>query len=228
MQQLYDQIHNLIQDVSSVGVLKMDSSNILQLVDTGYKDFARKVAFFDNAPSNVRITYATKCGSLYDHFRAIAKCDNIEIGKEYEFLVNVTLLDYPDDGRQMEAIKIEEASISSESLALVVNVEDECPCMRQEAGEIDSPACNFNGEMRCGMCHCNGGWSGKTCECDLLNYGSSRELEHQCRVPVVDVRRSGNDTKLGPICADHGECVCGQCYCNVGFSGKYCDCYECP
>lgn len=208
----------------------MDSSNILQLVDSGYKDFARKVQFYDNAPSHLKITYATKCGTLFNDFRKLSKCDNIEIGKEYEFLVNVTLVDYPENGHNTETVKIEEASISSEYLELAINIEDECPCMQSELGEIESPACNYHGEMRCGMCHCDIGWSGKTCECDLMNYGSSRELEHQCLVPMVSDsdNSGGNETRLGPICADHGECVCGQCYCNVGFSGKYCDCIECP
>lgn len=64
--------------------------------------------------------------------------------------------------------------------------------------------------------------AGRACECDLHDYGSSKELEHQCRLPTSDT------DPMGPICADHGECVCGQCDCNYGFSGKYCHCLPCP
>lgn len=248
-----------MQEISSVGILKMDSSNILELVNNGYKEFARKVQFFDNAPSNFIITYETKCGNLYRYAKQQSRCDNIEIGNEYEFYVNITLKDYPEDTNiTSEQFKIEEASLSSEFLLVDIDYEDECPCLMDEIGDKNSLLCNRKGEMKCGMCFCNPGWynisfefiiilrvttfkniliknkffflyrAGTTCECDLLNLESSKQLDNLCRLQIADLREGVDALKLGSICSDRGECNCGKCNCNLGFSGKYCECTGCP
>lgn len=151
-----------MQEVSSVGILKMDSSNVQQLVANGFADFVRKVQFTDNAPSHLQVHYETTCGGLYDNLHDASKCDNVEIGNEYEFLVHVTLLDYPKEmainQTSGSSIKVEEASISSEFMQIEVDIEPECPCMSQEVGEVQSDKCNRHGELRCGMCQCESGW----------------------------------------------------------------------
>lgn len=93
----YNQINELMQDISSVGELKMDSSNILQLVENGYKEVVRRAQFSDNAPKFIRIDYKTNCGGKFDELMDLNKCDNVEIGKEYEFEVLVTMLNYPEE-----------------------------------------------------------------------------------------------------------------------------------
>ena len=157
MQQLYKQIQQLTQDISSVGILKMDSSNILQLVNSGYTDFVRKVQFTDNAPSHLRITYETKCGDMFDDRKETSKCSNVEIGKEYEFWVNVTLLDYPKM-LNSSFVKIEEGSISSESFEIQIDYEEECPCLKESTVDFNSTVCYEHGDFICGMCQCHSGW----------------------------------------------------------------------
>lgn len=95
----YDQIHNLLKEMSSVGVLKMDSSNIQQLIEKGYLDVVKKVQFFDNASKHFKVEYMTDCGGLYREKHVQNRCDNIEIGKSYDFYVNITLLEVPEDGK---------------------------------------------------------------------------------------------------------------------------------
>lgn len=174
---VYDQIHQLIPEMSSVGVLKMDSSNVLQLVRAGYTDFIRKIQFFDDAPSNLIVTYETRCGNQFYSLRQQSKCENVEIGKEYEFRINITLDDHPKtfgNGTNVlrQTVKIESA-ISAEYLQLDVEIQEECPCLiGSHEEEKNSVACNWHGSLKCGMCFCESGWSGKSCECDLLNFAS--------------------------------------------------------
>lgn len=56
----------------------------------------------------------------------------------------------------------------------------------------------------------------------MLKYDSHKELLYQCRVPMAS-----NET-LGAICSDNGECECGECKCNYGLYGTYCECPLCP
>lgn len=185
---VYDQIHQLIPEMSRIGILKMDSSNILQLVRDGYTDFIRKIQFFDGAPSNIMVTYETRCSNQYFSARQQAKCDNVEMGKVYEFTINITLIDYPkvrDDGMSIlqQSFKIE-SGISSEYLQFDIEIQEECPCLvSQHEDEENSVACNWRGSLRCGMCFCENGWAGKACECDLQNIGNGDATvgSKQCR-----------------------------------------------
>jgi integrin beta 1 len=93
----YNRMNDVMDDISSVGQLAMDSSNILQLVEHGYQEFARKATFLDNSADYIKMTYRTTCGGKYEEFVETSKCDNIEQGKDYEFYIDVTLLDYPDN-----------------------------------------------------------------------------------------------------------------------------------
>uniref|UniRef100_A0A7G3AML4 Integrin beta n=1 Tax=Lutzomyia longipalpis TaxID=7200 RepID=A0A7G3AML4_LUTLO len=222
----YDQIHNLLHGMSSVGTLMMDSSNILELVGNGYKEFVKQVEFFDNAPPYIRVDYETTCGGYYKYPKAQRRCDNVETNKMYEFYINITLLDEPKDGRTKDTIRIEESHITDESLVLDIEIEDVCECLTEEIGEPNSPLCNMKGEMKCGMCICEAGWAGSQCDCELSNFDSYKALENNCRIPIVDSRT--NETSYGAICSDNGQCICGECYCNAGIDGKYCDCQACP
>lgn len=62
------------------------------------------------------------------------------------------------------------------------------------------------------------------CECNLQEYSSSKELDNQCREP----RTINNETQLAAPCSERGECLCGQCFCNSDYEGKYCECDSCP
>ncbi|GAB0094468.1 Integrin beta [Sergentomyia squamirostris] len=222
----YDQIHNLLYGMSSVGTLMMDSSNILELVKNGYQEFVKQVEFIDNAPPHIKIDYETDCGGFYPQRRLQQRCDNVEINKKYDFYVNITLLDMPEDGRSTDKILIEESHITDESLTLDIDIEEDCKCLKEEEGEPDSLLCNGLGEMKCGMCLCKNGWAGRQCECDLSDFNSYKDLEKNCRMPIVDPVT--NETTYGPTCSDGGTCICGECFCNAEVAGRYCECQACP
>lgn len=157
----YYQMHSLMEEITSVGQLAVDSSNILQLVESGYREAVRRAQFEDNAPPYIQLNYRTTCGGKFSVLEDSNKCDNIEIGSQYDFDVGVTLLSYPEDGTKSVKIRIEEANIDSE--AMEIEVEIDYPCTGCEAlpGEPKSELCNSNGEWKCGSCYCDKGFVGK-------------------------------------------------------------------
>ncbi|KAL1375620.1 hypothetical protein pipiens_004614 [Culex pipiens pipiens] len=220
LQDYYRSLNDLMSEFTSVGALQDDSSNILQLVNTGYRDFVRKVEFTDDSPSYLEISYKTDCGGMYTKPQLTSKCDNIEIGKEYEFFVEVRLINYPPESVSNLTVKIEETLISNEGVELEIDLRQACQCELQNEPVAGSDLCTGNGDYSCGMCTCKHGWIGKTCDCNLQQFESSVDLLNQCR-------GESEFDELGPVCSDRGECFCGQCLCNPGFEGQHCECSEC-
>lgn len=95
--ELYDQLNNVMQEITSVGVLSENSSNIVDLVSKGFREFVRRVQFADNAPEYISVAYEMNCGGDIVHKSSdnIVRCEKIELGKEYVIKVKLTLLDYP-------------------------------------------------------------------------------------------------------------------------------------
>lgn len=94
---VYDQLHIVMQETTSVGVLAENSSNIIDLVRKGYQEFIRRVQFSDNAPDYISVSYEMNCGGemVYKSNDNIIRCEKIELGKEYDIKVKIQLLDYP-------------------------------------------------------------------------------------------------------------------------------------
>lgn len=157
----YYQMHSLMEEITSVGQLASDSSNILQLVENGYKNAVRRAQFEDNAPPYIKVDYSTTCGGKFSTLEDTNKCDNVEIGKQYDFDLTLTLLNYPENGEKTVKIRVEEASIDSEPLEIEVEIEYPCTSCATFPGESESELCSSEGEWKCGSCHCNKGFVGK-------------------------------------------------------------------
>lgn len=51
---------------------------------------------------------------------------------------------------------------------LLINIEPICNCACELETPADkSPTCNNKGYLKCGICECEGGYSGRNCECDM-------------------------------------------------------------
>lgn len=105
-----------------------------------------------------------------------------------------------------------------------IEIEKPCSCLDTTEGEPNSDVCSTNGEFKCGSCFCDDGWTGKTCQCNLQALSSDRELENLCSETKIV---NGESVQLS-TCSDRGDCLCGECFCDSGFTGKYCECAECP
>jgi integrin beta 1 len=156
----YDQMHEIMEEITSVGQLAEDSSNILQLVEHGFKQAVKRAQFQDDAPDYLRVEYRTRCGDKFETPQETNKCDNIEIGKEYDFDVSITLLRYPDDGAKNVKIKLEEANIAAEATEIDIEIDYPCTDCLALPSEPASALCQRNGEYSCGACNCYSGYVG--------------------------------------------------------------------
>lgn len=123
---------------------------------------------------------------------------------------------------QHQVIKIDEMSLSADKgLDLDITIQQRCKCTEHHIFK-ESELCNMQGDFSCGSCSCYEGYSGRSCKCNLKDHNSYTELENECRLPT-------NDTDIhSPICSDRGYCDCGECFCNKGYAGQYCECLQCP
>ncbi|KAJ2944557.1 hypothetical protein O0L34_g3906 [Tuta absoluta] len=94
---------------------------------------------------------------------------------------------------------------------VIVEVDVLCECECEKTGEKKSPKCGLNGTshgtFQCGVCKCEDGWYGKTCQCE----GESTEKD--------DLRKCTPSSAGAKPCSDRGNCICGKCDCWVGFNG---------
>ncbi|XP_035783330.1 integrin beta-nu-like isoform X1 [Anopheles albimanus] len=218
-QTYYKRLSELIPEFTSVGQLQDDSSNIIQLVKDGYREFVNRIMFTDDAPDYIQLKYFTDCGGMYETPQPLYRCSNIETGNEYKIDVEVRLLDYPKDPSITElTVRIEEKLISNEAIELQIQFRSNCPNHKMVASDL----CNYQGDFVCGLCQCYTGWIGKTCECNLQNSLNRKELLKQCVAPS-----SMDDLGDEVTCSDRGECLCGQCFCEAPFDGEYCECTSC-
>lgn len=66
------------------------------------------------------------------------------------------------------------------------------------------------------------------CQCNLQEYSSSKDLDNQCREPIKNGNETAETKLTTTVCSDRGECLCGECVCNIKYEGKYCECDLCP
>ncbi|EDW03625.1 GH10404 [Drosophila grimshawi] len=222
----YKELSALMQEISNVEILSADSSNILELIKKSYESFIKRTQFGDNSPDFIKMEYFTDCAGQFPNLRQRNYCNNVDLGKEIEFFVDVTLIDYPKNGVLNHKIRVEEASLN-EYMDIDVELQQPCPCV-EESDPMDEYRrfqCDNQGYLNCGMCVCDEGWTGTFCNCptDPANATTNEALLRTCRQPLNHVANTDSDL----VCSNHGECDCGSCNCDPGYTGTYCECLEC-
>ncbi|CAE1301376.1 ITGB1 [Acanthosepion pharaonis] len=138
----------------------------------------------------------------------------------------------------------------NEKLLIKLELICECPCEEQSKVVPKSPLCNGNGTLTCGLCICDPGYSGKTCECSTQDVTS--KLSENCRPDNQSAECSNNQmcqsnavnlkrTYSGAYCEcddfscpnfnkmlcggpTRGVCKCGKCICHPEYTGTNCNC----
>lgn len=115
----------------------------------------------------------------------------------------------------------------SDNLTVDVNLLCSCPCEHPgDPGFVTTaPECSGRGNMECGICRCDAGQIGDSCECSENSGESSGDQSKKCL-----------NKSTGEICSGAGECICGQCDCykradpDEIVSGTQCQCdnFSCP
>ncbi|KAJ8712386.1 hypothetical protein PYW07_005228 [Mythimna separata] len=213
----YDSLNQLLEDFTYVAKLESDSSNILKLVKTGYEDIVSVVDFHDDSDQGpVKIKYFTDCGVKDSPMKEETRCTGVEYGMTLNYEARVTLEACPEFRSFKQTIRIAESQLGQDALTLEVDIQCGCACSSQV--QERTPMCSINSHFVCGVCQCNKGWSGPSCDCAIGNENESAELMAQCREP--------NATR-SIACSGAGECMCGECECDYGFTGRYCQCKTC-
>ncbi|KAJ8726161.1 hypothetical protein PYW07_000859 [Mythimna separata] len=90
-----------------------------------------------------------------------------------------------------------------------------CACACSLIVETDSPVCNKNGNLSCGVCSCKPGWRGKNCE-----------LPESPKVPECDgsrgdINQCSLSSKTDEDCSFNGYCgPCETCICYTDREGS--------
>ncbi|XP_038607204.1 integrin beta-6 [Tachyglossus aculeatus] len=240
---LYQNYAKLIPG-ATVGQLRQDSGNILQLIIAAYKELRSEVeleVLGDTEGLNLSFTAICNNGTLVPHPK---KCSHIKVGDTASFNVTVSL---PTCEKRNRRIVIKPVGLRD---ALEIDIIPECSCNCREAVEVNSSKCsNGNGSFGCGVCACNPGYMGPHCECNenSVSTASCRDApDHEscsgrgdcycgqcvCHLstygriygPYCECDNFSCVRHKGLICGDNGDCDCGECRCKSGWTGEYCNC----
>ena len=101
---------------------------------------------------------------------------------------------------------------------LTINVKSLCQCPCETPGnqgfELNSPMCKNHGNLTCGICQCDEGYTGKQCECDESNLYGNGNLDD----PNANCKDETSDN-ADLICNGRGQCNCGVCICDIDSRG---------
>eukprot|EP00111_Clytia_hemisphaerica_P015431 TCONS_00045581-protein len=200
VQSVYKKIVDEWKDMNArIGVLKGDSSNIVELIRKTYSEIITTIRLSDNSPSDIKVFYKAdeSCPNVIEEG---AGCSNITAGDEYGFDVMVTATNCPKGVAQVPTQSFVINIPGLGKIDVDVNLQCECPCEAPGMGVQNSTLCNGTGTFQCGICYCGSGYHGEKCECD-----NEAEADDTLCIP-------NNTTDV--VCSGAGSCVCGECVCN--------------
>ncbi|XP_076870725.1 integrin beta-7 isoform X2 [Brachyhypopomus gauderio] len=203
----YQALSSLIPQ-SVVGVLKDDSSNVVQLINEAYRNLSSTLLLEqDQSPAGLHVSYLSDCkDGASRSWQHRGECSGIGVNKQVDFTVRLTASECL---KEPETFKIQMQGISE---VLKVTVETLCDC-QCGAAEEDSQYCKERGTLSCGVCSCNEGYQGQRCECESNITKTNSDILTSCR--------QSNSLQ---VCSGHGNCECGQCVCSRQFYGNFCEC----
>ncbi|KAJ8247068.1 hypothetical protein GJAV_G00258400 [Gymnothorax javanicus] len=244
VQHIYMKLKEVIPR-SEVGTLSEDSDNVVTLIKRAYERLSSKVTVtHEDLPKHITISYTSNCIDGAQPSSS-GTCDNVGIDQEVEF--NVTMMAEECFGTKTFHII---APGFREKIKVTVTTQCECDC---GSTGINHELCNSHGNITCGVCSCESGYSGQQCECQL---GSKDETEMKmacsrdngtecsglgdcvCGVCQCHTSEDGRtiygmhcecddrscEVYQNKICGGNGQCDCGTCKCNPGFEGSACQC----
>ncbi|XP_062948543.1 integrin beta-2-like [Cynocephalus volans] len=209
MVKTYEKLTEIIPK-SAIGQLSEDFSNVVQLMKNAYNKLSSSV-FLDHSalPDTLRVTYDSFCSNGVRHKgQPHGDCNGVQISIPITFQVKVIATECI----QEQSFVIRPLGFT-DTVTVRVLLQCECRCQDQESCSF----CRGKGSVECGVCRCDAGYTGKTCECQTHGR-SSQELEGSCR----------KDNSV--ICSGLGDCICRECVCHASdvpdklIFGKYCEC----
>ncbi|GBP40030.1 Integrin beta-nu [Eumeta japonica] len=218
VKQHYDNLHKVLDEFTYVAKLESDSSNILKLVKRGYEDIVSVVNFEDDSGAGpINVKYFSDCGVEDGPMRETTKCSGVEYGMTLNYEAHIRLDKCVEYKNMQQILKITESQLGQDALTLDIKVHCGCKCDDGQRARDFAEACPTHSGLICGVCQCDQGWSGPTCNCSTSDEAAWAALTSECRQP---------NTTTQP-CSGVGDCVCGKCACDRGYNGKFCQCKSC-
>ncbi|XP_019623785.1 PREDICTED: integrin beta-1-A-like [Branchiostoma belcheri] len=194
--------------------LAEDSSNVVYLVEDAYKKLRSEVRMqAPNVPEGIELQFTALC---LDNqvIEGAAECKNLAVGDTVAFNITVKLAECPQGGGDLQ-FSLNPVGFGDE---MTIKVTTMCSCDCEVDAIPDSDQCSAgNGTLECGVCVCNTGRYGQTCECNADS------------VEAVDETKCRMDNATA-VCSSRGDCLCGQCTCSPRQDprekvwGKFCEC----
>ncbi|XP_067008019.2 integrin beta-PS [Anabrus simplex] len=203
---------------SSCGVLSKDFKNIAELVHAQSEKLTQRVEITGVFDKRVKVHYYSKCLNPDGELMETDKCEKVKPNDKITFEARVKVTECPPEYDTVWNTTLYFKPVGiNETLEVELQVYCGCQCEKKE--EHNSSYCSSGGTLRCGICECNKGLTGRLCQCDKSSMKSGDLDDSNCRID--------NNSR---VCSGHGTCRCGVCDCYKGngnnqvYSGKYCQC----
>ncbi|XP_060528890.1 integrin beta-PS isoform X2 [Cylas formicarius] len=202
---IYDQLAKHIEG-ASVAKLEKDSSNIVELIKEQYEQISSSVELKHNASSALSIRFFTKCLNTSGVTLNTNKCGNVKVGDVINFKIELEVLKCPKDPKdRFQTIQIYPVGINE---SLIIDLEMLCHCDCEKPGDKyyqeNATFCHHHGTYKCGICVCNPGAFGRSCECNAEEIPKLPKSGTSCIPP---------NSTTGIECSSRGHCLCGRCEC---------------
>ncbi|KAL4646149.1 integrin beta-7-like [Arapaima gigas] len=211
--ELYKELSKLIPQ-SLVGVLRDDSSNVVQLISEAYQKLVSNVILdHQEAPFGLNISYSSHCiDGVHSSRQRRGECHSVKLNQQINFTVTLSST-VCLDSTKVFAIKLQGMS---EELQVSVDTHCDCYCRDQEK---QSPSCSNHGTLMCVTLwvltrSCDPEHTGERCECQWKKDKSTAlSQDTMCW-----------QTNSSQVCSGHGSCECGHCVCRGQRKGQFCQC----
>ncbi|XP_035001498.1 integrin beta-4 isoform X1 [Hippoglossus stenolepis] len=238
--------------IAEVGLLQEDSSNILEVMETAFKNIRSKMSIHtEETPKAFKSQFMTTEGQLseYGNFNfQPGEIGRFKMRLKAQRMIDETPVCQTNQEDKEGTMRVKPTTFNN---AFSIEASILCPtCECEKTPVLKSAKCHSNGDMRCGKCQCFDGWLGAFCNCSV---SSSAQDTSRCKIPGNTEPCSGRgeckqcggcvcsnpDQFEGPycqydktqcprsggfLCNDRGTCSMGSCVCGKGWSGKACEC----
>ncbi|XP_028823021.1 integrin beta-7 isoform X2 [Denticeps clupeoides] len=191
---------------SVVGILKKDSSNVVQLISEAYRNLSSTVVLeHKGPPQGMSVMYHSACSGASLTWSTQVECRGVKPEDDaIEFTVRLNASHCLEQRKELEF------RVQGVRDVLRVSVETFCFCECDDVQEM-AFQCKEHGTLICGVCSCNDTYQGQFCECE-------QQGESKCH---------GNSAQE---CSGHGRCECGECVCEENYRHTHCECDDnsCP
>ncbi|XP_071397592.1 integrin beta-4 [Centroberyx affinis] len=246
----YEKLHRYFP-IAEVGLLQEDSSNILHVMESAFKNIRSKMSMrAEDRPKAIDAQFLSSSGQVkeYGAFNITpGEISKFKVRFKAQRMVNEEPVCQMERDDKEGTMRVKPSTFST---ALNIKAEVLCPtCTCEQNPTPKASRCNGNGDLVCGKCQCYEGWLSTFCNCSAsvsnrdsglclgpgMTEPCSGRGDCQCGAcvcydpeqfegPYCQYDRTQCQRFGGFLCNDRGSCLMGQCSCAEGWEGLSCEC----